>query len=140
MLSDGSAVFMIAALMRARFHDGWACLMRAAIPAVIGHAIEVPELTSASNPVPMPADATLTPGAITSGFGAESGFRGPPDEKLAAALKPVWTMVVGASVTEPPSAASSAAAEPDPTPRNGIVTVCFSPVSGFDVILPSKGG
>jgi hypothetical protein len=54
------------------------------MPAVIGQAIDVPELKIDPVPVPIPADATLTPGAITSGFGAESGFRGPPDVKLAA--------------------------------------------------------
>src|SRR5258708_5028563 len=42
----------------------------------------------------------------------------------------------------PPSAARSAAVSAARlrTPRNGIVTLCCSPVSGFCVIGPSKGG
>jgi hypothetical protein len=56
------------------------------MPAVIGQAIEVPESTSGPVPVPIPAERTLKPGAITSGLGAESGFRGPPDEKLVVVL------------------------------------------------------
>ena len=48
--------------------------------------------------------------------------------------------VVAVSVTEPPSAATSAAVSAIRTPRNGIVTLCCSPVSGFEVIGPSKGG
>ena len=68
------------------FQPGCACLTRAATPAVIGVAIEVPDSTSPPVPVPMPAEVTLTPGAITSGLGAESGLRGPPEEKEAVVL------------------------------------------------------
>ena len=77
---------MIAALIWAPVHVGFFCLTSAATPAVIGHAMEVPEATSEPVPVPMPADVTLMPGAMTSGFGAESGFRGPPEVKDAAVL------------------------------------------------------
>jgi hypothetical protein len=56
-------------------------------------------------PVPTPADATPTPGAITSGFGAESGFRGPPEVKLAATLKPGFGTVVAVNVVDCPLAA-----------------------------------
>jgi hypothetical protein len=45
--------------------------------------MDVPETKTAPVPEPTPTDETLTPGAVTSGFGAESGLRGPPDEKLA---------------------------------------------------------
>ena len=48
--------------------------------------------------------------------------------------------VVAVNVTEPPSAATSAPVSPLRTPRNGIVTLCCSPVSGFEVIGPSNGG
>src|SRR5260370_37937945 len=82
----GSAVFMIAALICAPVQGGCACLTSAAIPAVIGQAMEVPDMNAVRLPVPMPTDPALTPGAETSGFGAESGLRGPPDVKLAASL------------------------------------------------------
>ena len=36
------------------------------MPAVCGAAIEVPESTATSLPVPMPAEKMLTPGAVTS--------------------------------------------------------------------------
>src|SRR5512138_3967456 len=51
-------------------------------------------------------------------------------------------MVVFVRPAAPPSAASSALrfAVLSGTPRNGIVTVYFSPVSGFPVIGPSYGG
>src|SRR4029077_16081970 len=91
-------------------------------------------------PVPIPADATLTPGAITSGFGAESGFRGPPDVKLAASWSAGVVTWIPVRVTDPPSAATNAAVSALCTPRNGIVTLCCSPVSGFEVIGPSNGG
>src|SRR5438128_1122816 len=148
MFRAGSAVFMIAALICDPFQLGWACLTSAAMPAVIGHAIDVPERTDARLPLPMRADATLTPGAITSGFGAESGLRGPPEEKPATNLKFVLGTVVGASFTEPPSDLSSAVRALFPaasttrgsTPRNGMVTVCCSPVSRLSVIGASNGG
>ena len=61
-------------------------MTNAARPAVIGVAIDVPDATNPPVPVPMPAEVTLTPGAITSGLGAESGLRGPPEEKEAVVL------------------------------------------------------
>src|SRR5260370_15095229 len=112
------------------------------MPAVSGQSMEVPGMNAARLPVPRAADQTLTPGAETSGFGAESGLRGPPDGKLAASLYPGWVTLAEARDTMPPSAARSAAvcAERWRTPRKGIVTLCCSPVSGFCVIGPSKGG
>ena len=77
---------MIAALICRPVQPGWTCLTSAAMPAVIGQAIEVPEMTAPPVPVPTPAERTLRPGAITSGLGAESGLRGPPDEKLVVVL------------------------------------------------------
>ena len=77
---------MIAALICTPVHVGWASFTSAAMPAVIGQAIEVPDMNTDPVPLPMPTEATLTPGAMTSGFGAESGFRGPPDVKVAASL------------------------------------------------------
>ena len=85
-MRPGSAVFMIAALIWTPVQAGCSCFSRAAMPAVIGHAIDVPDMTAACAPVPMPTEATLTPGATTSGFGAESGLRGPPEVKPAANL------------------------------------------------------
>src|SRR4051794_38539743 len=41
---------------------------RAETPATSGDAIDVPEITSTLLPVPMPADAMVSPGAVTSGF------------------------------------------------------------------------
>src|SRR5258708_34766898 len=111
---------MIAALIWAPFQPGCCCLTSAAIPAVIGQAMEVPEITAGCEPVPIPAEATLTPGATTSGFGAGPGLRGPPAAKLAAFLQPVLGTVISASDTEPPSAPACAAPSPLQTLRNGI--------------------
>jgi hypothetical protein len=44
--------------------------------------MDVPDLTPGWFPEPTPVETTLTPGALISGFSAESPFRGPPDEKL----------------------------------------------------------
>ena len=57
------------------------------MPATCGVAIEVPESTSTSLPVPMPAATMLTPGAVTSGLRALSPKRGPHDVKSARFLK-----------------------------------------------------
>ena len=75
-----------------------------------------------------------------SGFSALFRSCGPADEKLANALKPGFAIVVAANVPVPPSAATSVGPSDRRTPRNGIVTVKGMPVSGFDVIGPSKGG
>ena len=75
-----------------------------------------------------------------SGFSALFRSCGPADEKLANALKPGFAIVVAPNVPVPPSAATSVGPSDRRTPRNGIVTVKGMPVSGFDVIGPSKGG
>ena len=49
-------------------------------------------------------------------------------------------LLLAASVRLLPSAALSAAPSVLRTPRNGMVRANGSPVSGFDVTLPSKGG
>ena len=81
---DACAVLEIAALICAGPQVGCVCFTSTAMPDVIGAAIDVPDSTTPTLPVPTPADRTLTPGAETSGFGAESPNRGPPEEKLAA--------------------------------------------------------
>jgi hypothetical protein len=48
--------------------------------------MEVPERTVPFDPLPTRADVTLTPGAVISGFAAESPCLGPPEVKLALAL------------------------------------------------------
>jgi len=118
----------------------------AATPDVCGAAIDVPDRTAAPLPVPMPVDRMLTPGAVTSGFSALSPVRGPADVKSANARYVGFGIDVGLMVTDAPSAArnlpeSDAAFVNGPlAPRNGIVTVYCSPVSGSDVIWPSNGG
>jgi len=89
----------------------------------------------------------LTPGAERSGLSQLSPVRGPNDEKSASALNVGLAMLSGSSVSDPPSAARRATPfgdveglAPPGTPRNGIVTVNCSPVSGLLVILPSNGG
>ncbi len=74
------AVSTIAAFTCSGVQDGCAWSTSAAVPDVIGHDIEVPDMRVPSLPVPIAVDCTLTPGAVTSGFGAESTLRGPPDE------------------------------------------------------------
>ena len=86
MIWLASAVFTSAALIWSPFHVGCACLTSAAVPDVIGQAIEVPDSTEPAVPPPTSADVTLTPGAVISGFAAESPTRGPPDVKLALCL------------------------------------------------------
>src|ERR1041385_8565651 len=84
----GLAVLTIAAFQYSTFfQSGCACLTSAAMPVVCGVAIDVPDSITASVPVPIPAEAMLTPGAVTSGFSALSPGRGPNDEKLAIAAK-----------------------------------------------------
>src|SRR5882672_6462983 len=82
----------------------------------------------------------LTPGAEMSGLRWPSPLRGPPELKLANRRKPGLAMVVFVKVADPESAANRASPVTCCTPRNGIVTRNASPVSGFPVIWPSKGG
>ena len=65
---DASAVFTIAAFTLSGDQPGWADSTRAAMPEVIGVAIEVPEYIAPSQPVPTRDEKTLTPGAATSGL------------------------------------------------------------------------
>src|SRR5262249_21143920 len=110
------------------------------MPAVCGDAIDVPEITAKPLPVPMPAEITLTPGAVTSGLSQLSPVRAPPDVNDAGARKPGLAMFALVSVAVPPSAAVHFEPSDSRTPRNGIVTVNCSPVSGLFVIGPSNGG
>ena len=82
--ADACAVLAMAALTCAGPQLGCVCRTSTATPEVIGAAIDVPDSTIPALPVPTPAERTLTPGAETSGFGAESPNLGPPDEKPAA--------------------------------------------------------
>ena len=145
-ICDGSPVFTIAALMSSTVQDGCACRVSAATPATCGEAIEVPEIVAAPFPVPTPVETTATPGPEMSGFRPLSPVRGPPDEKLAKPLKFGFAIEDGVTVADWPSAArsrppSDAGLVGRPrTPRNGIVTLNGTPVSGFEVIGPSTGG
>src|SRR3954470_21038748 len=133
---------MIAALIRSVLQSGWASVSKAAEPAVIGEAWDVPEMVAALKPVPTPADSTATPGAVTSGLIALSPLRGPPEVNDASRWEPGVLIWVCVSVAVPPSAASRVvvtAAVPG-APKNGIVTWNGTPVSGFSVISPSIGG
>ena len=47
-----------------------------------GVAIDVPDSTSTSLPVPAPAEATVSPGADTSGFTTPTDPCGPREVKL----------------------------------------------------------
>ncbi len=106
-------------------------MTRAATPATCGVAIDVPESTRTSLPVPMPAATMLTPGAVTSGLRALSPKRGPQDEKLARSLYVgLAIMPAEAMVTVSPLAASSAAPSAISTPMNGIVTPGIGPSKG----------
>src|SRR3954454_19788937 len=109
--------------------DGCACLTSAAVPAVMGGASVVPAPTSEPLPVPTPAEATLTPGAMTSGLGAESGLRGPPELNDAVCRYAVLGTSVGVRLVLPPSACSSfvTLAVVPAAPRKGIVTSSGSP-------------
>ena len=66
-----------------RLHDGWACFTSAATPAVVGAAIEVPDMVARAFPVPIPTEAIATPGPVTSGLSQLSPERGPNEPKLA---------------------------------------------------------
>src|SRR6266849_220840 len=119
---------------------GCGCTTNAAAPVVWGAAIEVPERNSPPFPVPTAVEKMLTPGALRSGFRLPSPKRGPPEVKLANALKVGLAMVLFVSVAGEAAAAVTAAAAVEETPRNGIVTLNRSPVSGFPVMGPSNGG
>ncbi len=104
----------------------------------------MPDKVSAPLPEPDAVDTMATPGAVMSGFRPLSPVRGPPDENDAKARKPGFGSCAAVAVTllaaarRPPS---DVGVEARPrTPKNGIVTVYCSPVSGFEVIGPSKGG
>src|SRR5215210_6999773 len=73
---------------------GCACQTRAAMPAVWGDAIDVPDSRIAPVPVPTLADGIETPGAATSGFWALSPLRGPSELKSATCWYPGLTIVV----------------------------------------------
>src|SRR3954463_5882357 len=70
------------------FHPGCAWITSAAVPAMNGVAIEVPEKTTPWFPLPASVDVTASPGAAMSGFRSASTERGPPDENDAV---PVWS-------------------------------------------------
>mgnify|MGYP001110805925 CR=1 FL=1 len=80
---SGSAVPTTADAICDAFHFGWAWTVSAATPATCGAAIEVPDSTVESLPVPTAADEIETPGAATSGLSPESPFTGPPELKSA---------------------------------------------------------
>ncbi len=83
----------------------------------------------------------LTPGAVMSGLKPLSPLRGPPELKLAKPRRPGFTSVLAVVVTDDAAFSSPPSGVPGPrTPKNGIVTVNSSPVSGFDRIGPSNGG
>src|SRR3954453_14070779 len=59
---------MTADFSHSGLHAGCLDFTRAETPATSGDAIDVPEITSTLLPVPMPAEAIVSPGAVTSGF------------------------------------------------------------------------
>src|SRR5439155_22094706 len=101
---------------------------------------EIPQNPDPRVPEPNRFDCTETHGATMHGFSALFRSYGLADEKLANTLKPGFANVVAPKVPLTPSAATSVGPSARRTPRNGIVTVKGMPVSGFDVIGPSKGG
>src|SRR5215831_2186462 len=117
---------------------GCAWRVSAATPATCGEAIDVPEMTAAWLPVPLPVEMMLTPGAVMSGFRKLSSERGPPELNEANAVNCEFTICVGVTLAVWPVANFGPSVFV--TPRNGMVTVKGTPVSGFDVIVPSKGG
>src|SRR5262249_24074160 len=101
-----------------------------------GEAIDVPEKATPCAPVPTAVETIATPGAVTSGLSIESPLRGPPEVNGA---RPVGSDLF-VNPMGWPSAAVTAAPSAEDTPKNGMVTVKSSPVSGFWVIFPSNGG
>src|SRR5438552_654583 len=131
--------------MSSTFQLGCAWRVSAATPATCGEAIEVPEIVAAPLPEPTPVETMLTPGAVISGLRALSPPRGPPEVKSAKRLNAGFASVAGATAARPTPARSLPPSDAGlvgrpRTPRNGIVTVKASPVSGFEVIVPSNGG
>src|SRR3982751_510520 len=102
--------------------------------------MDVPEIAAPPLPVPMAVEMMLTPGALISGLRPLSTVRGPFELKLANPLKLGLLSEAAATVVAVPSATvrslpPSVVGLSGPwTPRNGIVTLKDSPVSGFDVI------
>src|ERR1700716_4154074 len=95
----------------------------------------------------MAVETMLTPGAVTSGLRPLSPPRGPAEVKLANPVKLGFAMSAAATVVAVPFATSRSFAPSDEavlagpfTPRNGIVTLKGTPLSGLDVIGPSNGG
>ena len=58
----------MAALTWSGDQAGWAESTSAAVPAVTGEAMDVPEYVVPFQPLPLSDDSMLTPGAATSGF------------------------------------------------------------------------
>src|SRR5256885_1325073 len=69
---------MIAPLTLSGVQVGWAWMTSAAVPAVCGDAIEVPDSVWPSVPLPERVDTIETPGAGTSGLSHESPVLRPP--------------------------------------------------------------
>ena len=96
------------------------------MPAVCGVAIDVPDSKTAPVPVPIPTEAMLTPGAVTSGLSALSPVRGPYELKLASFRNPGLVIGILVRVTVgvvAAAAAISVARSFRTAPMNGIVTV-----------------
>ena len=72
-----------------------------------------------------------------SGLRWPSPERAPLEVKEANRRKPGLAIKLFVKVAEPPFAARSNGPVAEPVPRNGMVTVYGSPVSGFCVIGPS---
>ncbi|CAB4835591.1 unannotated protein [freshwater metagenome] len=125
------AVAINAPLISAGDQDGCASATNAAIPAVCGLAIDVPDRTIAAVPLPTEAETTATPGAAMSGLSALSE-RGPFDENDAKRSYPgLVTGAAAPSVTEVPLVRKLAAwASSGLTPTNGIVTPAMGPSTG----------
>src|SRR6267142_6421786 len=133
--------------MSSTFQVGCAWRVSAATPATYGEDIDVPDIAAPALPVPIAVEMMLTPGAVMSGLRPLSPVRGPPEVKLANAVKPGFVMDAAATVVALPSAAARSFAPSDEavvagpfTPRNGIVTLKGTPSSGLAVIGPSNGG
>src|SRR5262245_41441388 len=134
---------MIADFTAAGVQLGCAWITSAAVPDTNGVAINVPDITTPWLPLATSVDVTASPGAEMSGLSRSSVMRGPLDEKVDV---PVWMGVPLEIEIDTPSRATSLLPSEfgfDNSPRapkNGMVTTKFSPVSGFCVICPSKGG
>ena len=71
---------MTAALTWSGVQPGCLDFTSAETPATSGVAIDVPEMTRTLLPVPMPAEAMVSPGAATSGFTTPIDPCGPREE------------------------------------------------------------